>query len=88
MFETCAETVSVLHALIFGAGGACVDVGLGSLAPVFPVFVGAVLVLQFAARRALAALFPKGDKAPAPEPRGPLLNGPDYDGGPIRSQGR
>lgn len=51
MFEQCTETVSILYAIIFGAGDACINIGIGSLLGAFAAFMGIVIVLQYVARR-------------------------------------
>ncbi|MGR3511926.1 MAG: hypothetical protein ACU0GG_04125 [Paracoccaceae bacterium] len=71
----CQSTVSLLEAILFGADGACVDLGLPSLLSALAVFVVGVVVLQWAARRAVRGLFPNRRSAepsftphPAPKP--------------------
>ncbi|WP_108815546.1 hypothetical protein [Loktanella sp. Alg231-35] len=51
MFGTCSETVSVLYAVIFGAGDACVRLDLWSLGSAFAAFIVLVVIAQFAARK-------------------------------------
>ena len=43
----CRETVSVFEAVMFGAGDACVDIGMGSLLGGVVLFMGAVVLLQY-----------------------------------------
>ena len=89
MFETCTETVSILTAILFGADGACVEVSLASMAPFFVLFLGAVVILQWIARRAVAELFPKRPVEPARSDhltdRKGLIGRSEHDSGPVRS---
>lgn len=87
MFEPCTEVVTILTALIFGAGDACVDIGLRSVLPALLVFVVCVVVLQFLARRLLSRLFGrrKPTRTATPTRARKPLEGPEDDGGPIRS---
>ncbi|MCB2116979.1 MAG: hypothetical protein KDE00_11940 [Rhodobacteraceae bacterium] len=69
MFETevCEKTVSLPRAILFGADGACVDIGTGSLIGFVALFIAAVVALKLFGR----ALFdrfvvrPAGDKLAA-----------------------
>lgn len=56
MFGACRETVSILYAMLFGAGDACVRLDLWSLGSAFAVFIILVLIAQFAARKLWARL--------------------------------
>ncbi len=49
----CTDTVSPLWAMIFGAGDACVEIGLWSLMPVLVLFVVGIMALQWIANRFL-----------------------------------
>ncbi|MEO1637673.1 MAG: hypothetical protein AAFU41_00325 [Pseudomonadota bacterium] len=51
MFRECTETVSILEAVIFGAGDACVMISGASLFWAFAAFILVVVILQFIARR-------------------------------------
>ena len=94
LFEpgTCAETVSILRALIFGADGACVDIGPTSLLGGVAVFIGAVVLLRFAGATVLRRLFPslgrKGKELEARDakPADKGLKRMPYES-PIRSTG-
>ncbi|MEL7149726.1 MAG: hypothetical protein AAGK71_03280 [Pseudomonadota bacterium] len=55
---TCNETVSILEALVFGANGACVDIGMYSLLGAVAAFVGCVILIRLVAMRVLSKLFP------------------------------
>lgn len=46
--EICQDTVSILHAVFFGAGEACVDIGVMSLLGGVAVFLAAVVALRIA----------------------------------------
>ena len=56
LFDVCSETVSVLYAVIFGAGDACVRLDLWSLGSAFAAFIVLVVIAQFAARRLWARI--------------------------------
>ena len=62
LFEAnaCRETGSVIEALIFGAGDACIDLGLGSLLTGVALFIGSAVALRvfgsWALRRAFGSL--------------------------------
>lgn len=61
MFQAnaCSETVSILRAVIFGADGACIDIGLTSLLGGVALFIGLVVALRFAAAALLRRVFPQ-----------------------------
>jgi uncharacterized membrane protein len=89
MFETCTETVSLLYAIVFGADGACVNIGMSSLIWAFVAFIVLVVIAQFFARK----LWRKLRNAPA-QSQGRRVgtiydDGPDeIDEGPVRSSRR
>ncbi len=60
MFEAglCRTTVSILEAIVFGAGNACVDIGTTSMLSAVAVFIGAVVLIRFIAMRLLRVIFP------------------------------
>lgn len=93
MFETCTETVSVLYAIIFGAGDACIDISIGSLMWAFAAFMVVVVILQFGARK-LWALVTGPARTPATERRVGTIYDDEPpqdvkpDEGPIRTYGR
>ena len=71
MFEAdaCTETVSIVEALVFGANGACVDIGLGSLLGGIALFVGVIVALRFIGSALLRRVLPSGRASPtAPDP--------------------
>ncbi len=51
MFGNCTETVSILHAIIFGADGACIMLSMGSILWALGAFFVAVVIAQFIARK-------------------------------------
>lgn len=63
----CQEVVGILTALIFGADGACVDMGLRSVLPALLALGAGILVLQLAVRAViwgvLRALFHRPARA-------------------------
>ncbi len=83
----CAETVSILYAVIFGAGEACVLVSAGSILTAFAAFMVLVVLAQYVARR-LWARVTGAATTPEATPQKPFSRHPDYDGGPIRSTRR
>lgn len=61
MFGTteCRGTVSIAESILFGADGACVDLGVASLLGGVALFVGAVVALRFLGSAVLTLIFPK-----------------------------
>ncbi len=80
----CTETVSILYALIFGAGDACVSISIWSLLAAFAAFMVAVIILQFLARLLWARLttppLPRD-----PDEHGAITDDPEYADSPIKS---
>ena len=74
---TCSETVSILYALIFGAGDACINLSIGSLLGLFAGFLLALFALQYLARRLVARMTrppaqpfdPSDPTAPSDQPK-------------------
>lgn len=66
MFETCRETVSILWALVFGAGDACVSVSMWSVIFAILPFAAFVFLLQYIAN---TLLFGRRDRAGEPAAR-------------------
>lgn len=92
MFTTCTETVSILYAIAFGAGDACVDVGAGSILAAFAAFMVLVVIAQFLARKLWAKLTQSQPHA-APEPTmpdhdHPFSDDPNYRDSAIRRSKR
>lgn len=83
--QACTTTVSVLEALVFGAGEACISVGMWSVLGALLPFVVGVTILQFIARRALAKLV--GRNPPKKVRKKSSPQDLSYDGGPIDSTG-
>jgi len=92
MFETCAETVSILYALVFGADGACIMLSLGSILSAFVAFMVLVVIAQFVARKLWAKLMQKNVPAEDDfiDPVGdhPYRDDPNYQHSAIRSAKR
>ncbi|WP_341368602.1 hypothetical protein [Yoonia sp. BS5-3] len=84
MFDSCRETVSILHALIFGADGACVSIGISSLLWAFGAFMVLVVIAQFAARKLWNALLGTGPRKEARSVGTIYDDPPPPDDGPIR----
>lgn len=53
MIPNCTETISLLRALVFGAGDACVLISVPSILGLIVPFVAIVVALQWLARRVL-----------------------------------
>ncbi|HEV8034191.1 hypothetical protein [Yoonia sp.] len=92
MFTTCTETVSILYAIAFGAGDACVDVGAGSILAAFAAFMVLVVIAQFLARKLWAKLTQSQPHA-SPEPTmsendHPFSDDPNYRDSAIRRSKR
>ena len=92
MFAECAVTVSILYAIVFGAGDACIMVSMGSVLTALGAFMVLVIFAQFIARRLWARL-----RAPSPPPRqrrigtimdDPIADDPNYEDSAIRSSRR
>lgn len=66
---TCPETVSLLRALVLGAGEACVQISVPSLIGLLVPFVVVVLGLQWLTRRLLFG----APKRRSEERRGPVV---------------
>ena len=88
--QTCPDTVSGLEALILGADGACIDLGLGSILGLVAAFVAAVVILKVTGRTLLNLVFARRRKLeiqPFPptrdDPRN--LDPSALEQGPIRS---
>ena len=60
MIETteCSETVSIVEAVLLGADGACVDIGIASLLAGVALFVSMVVALHFLGITILRRIFP------------------------------
>ena len=91
MMAMCNETVSILYALIFGAGEACVRIDLWSILTAFGAFMVIVVILQWIARR-IWARFTEGPgmatpNSPSPSDK-PFEDNPRYRESAIRSSRR
>lgn len=91
--NACRETVSVIEALIFGAGDACIDLNMPSLLSGVALFIGCVVALRiigsWALRQAFGALRrPKEmPESPSHMPEDEALQRMPYES-PIRSTRR
>lgn len=92
MFDNCRETVSILYAIVFGAGDACIMLSTSSILIAFGAFIGVVVVAQFIARRLWAKLTqPKTFKSETfidPVGDHPYTDDPNYVDSAIRSSKR
>ena len=91
MLMECAETVSILYAMIFGAGDACVRIDLVSVLSAFAVFMVIVVLLQLAVKRLLAkrnARPVQTVEAPRAKRDKPFDDDPEYRDSAIRSSRR
>ena len=91
MLNDCTETATILEALIFGAGDACVMIDLWSILQAFGAFMVLVIIAQFGARRLWARL----TRVPAqfsdvhdPQVDNPIVDDPNYQNSAIRSSKR
>lgn len=91
MFAECTETVSILYAIVFGIGEACVRIDLWSILSAFGVFVLAVVIAQYVARKIWARVTrPRtafSDER-APTVNHPIVDDPNYRNSAIRSTKR
>ncbi len=92
LFE-CTQTVSILHALIFGAGDACIRLDLVSILTAFGAFIAIVVFLQFLARQAWVRLI--APRKPTDHDAGttgaqdtPFQDDPNYSQSAIRTSRR
>ncbi len=88
MNAVCSETVSILFALIFGAGDACVRIDLWSILSAFGAFMVIVVILQWIARRVWARVsaVPEVTKPESPVTSDrPFEDNPHYRDSAIRS---
>lgn len=88
----CTKTVSILEAILLGANGACIDLGMSSLLAAVAGFVVSVLVIRFVAMQVLRRVFPglRGRRSkpltPPPDPTAQDLTPLPYES-PIKSTG-
>ncbi len=92
MFSECAETVSILYAIVFGAGDACVLLSMPSVLTALVAFFVAVFAAQFIARKIWARVRAPKTTQELPvldEPvRGSIVDDPNYANSAIRSNTR
>ncbi|MEL6841468.1 MAG: hypothetical protein AAFP85_19465 [Pseudomonadota bacterium] len=65
MFEPCIETVSILYAIVFGAGDACIEIGAVSILTAFGAFIVLVVIAQYFARMLWRQLTGRGNARPS-----------------------
>ncbi|MDX8346839.1 hypothetical protein SLH49_02465 [Cognatiyoonia sp. IB215446] len=65
MFEPCLETVSILYAIVFGAGDACIEIGTMSILTAFGAFIVLVVIAQYFARMLWRQLTGAGTARPS-----------------------
>jgi hypothetical protein len=91
MVNACTQTVSILYAIAFGAGEACVRIDLWSILSAFAAFIGIVMVAQFIMRRLWARItHPKQTYSDIQDPKvdRPIVDDPNYTNSAIRSAKR
>lgn len=66
MFAECTESVSILYAIIFGLGDACLLISMPSVLTALGVFLGLVIVAQLIARKLWARMVAPRDIAREP----------------------
>ena len=92
MFATCTQTVSILYAIAFGAGEACVRIDMWSILSALGAFMVLVIVAQFFARRLWARMMrpspPDFSDVHDPQVDHPIVDDPNYRNSAIRSTKR
>ena len=91
MIDSCAQTVSILYAIIFGAGDACILLDLWSILSVFGVFMVLVVIAQFVARKLWARISrpnPVFTDLHDPSVDHLIVDDPNYENSAIRSTKR
>ena len=87
----CAETVTILYALLLGAGDACVRIDLWSILSAFGAFMVIVVLAQYAARKLWARLTRPSERftdTHDPKVDRPIVDDPNYQNSAIRSSKR
>lgn len=91
MIDTCTQTVSILYAIIFGAGDACILLDLWSILSAFGAFIVLVVLAQFVARKLWARISrpnPVFTDLHDPSVDHPIVDDPNYKNSAIRSTKR
>jgi hypothetical protein len=91
MIDTCTQTVSILYAIIFGAGDACILLDLWSVLSAFGAFMVLVVIAQFIARKLWARISqpkPAFSDLHDPSVDHPIVDDPNYKNSAIRSTKR
>ena len=91
MLDNCTQTVSILYAMIFGAGEACIMLDLWSILSAFGAFIVLVVILQVFARKLWARISqpkPAFTDLHDQSVDHPIVDDPDYRHSAIRSTKR
>jgi hypothetical protein len=91
MFDACTETVSILYAIVFGAGSACIMLDLWSILSAFGAFIALVVIAQFIARKLWARISQPKPAFTDLHDRAvdhPIVDDPNYKNSAIRSTKR
>jgi hypothetical protein len=91
MFDTCTQTVSILYAIVFGAGDACILLDIWSILSAFGVFIAFVVIAQFFARKLWARISQPKPAFTDLHDRTvdhPIVDDPNYKNSAIRSTKR
>ncbi len=92
MFAECAETVSILYAVVFGSGDACIMLSMGSVLTALAVFFVLVIIVQLIARKLWARMrqptHPPRDREIASATNDTITDDPNYIDSAIRSSRR
>jgi hypothetical protein len=92
MFAECAETVSILYAVVFGAGDACIMFSMTSVLTALGAFFVAVIILQFIARKLWTRLrqprLTVSETFVPPPNNDKIKDDPNYQNSAIRSSRR
>lgn len=91
MFDACTQTVSVLYAIAFGAGDACIMLDLWSILSTFGAFIVLVVIAQFIVRRLWAQISrskPAFTDLHDPSVDQPIVDDPNQKNSAVRSTKR
>jgi hypothetical protein len=92
MFADCVETVSILYAVVFGAGDACVTLSMSSILTALGAFFVLVIIAQFVARKLWARVrqphAPLSETVVAQHNNDTITDDPNYQNSAIRSSRR
>ena len=91
MLDNCTQTVSILYAMIFGAGEACIMLDLWSILSAFGAFIVLVVILQVFARKLWARISqpkPAFTDLHDQSVDQPIVDDPNYKNSAVRSTKR